>query len=84
MDAARSLSVADGAGEALSAVALFLNVSSVVAFTVCLAMFGTGSATLGVILGAIAVGTFLASIGCFLIDGHRWQQANLDGSTSVV
>jgi hypothetical protein len=80
MDTTRSLT-ANGPGEALSAIALFLNVSSVVAFTVCLATFGTGSATLGVILGAVAVGMFGVSLGCFVIDGHRWQQANLDGST---
>ena len=80
MDATSSLPTLDGAREALSAIGLFLNVSSIVAFTVCFATLGTGSATLGAVLAAITIGTFLASIGCFLIDGHRSQQAHPDAS----
>lgn len=70
MDAPTYLPPAEGANESLSAAGLFLNVFSIVAFTICLARFATGCAALGLILGALAMATFVASIGCFVIDGH--------------
>jgi hypothetical protein len=75
MDATASLPTADGASESLSAAGLLLNVFSIVAFTVCLAMFATGCAMLGLILGAFSMATFVASIGCFVIDGRRSRAA---------
>jgi hypothetical protein len=63
MDAA---SPADRPGEALSAAGLILNVTSIVTITVCLAMFVTGAAAIGLVLGGLAVVTFVGSIGCFV------------------
>ncbi|MCW2629724.1 hypothetical protein [Mycobacterium sp.] len=71
MGTTSSLPAADGGSEALSAVGLVLNVASIVAFTVCFAVFSTGSAAFAAILGAIAVAAFAASICCFFIDGNR-------------
>jgi hypothetical protein len=59
------------ASEALSTIALLLNVSAVPAFAVGLTGFGAGTGGLATATMAIAAAAFAVSLVCFAVGGYR-------------
>jgi hypothetical protein len=58
------------ATDTIANLALFLNVSAIVAFAICLSESGYGRAGTAVVLGIVAVLCFAASLVCFASDSE--------------
>lgn len=62
------------ASEALGSVALFLNVTALIAFAVCLGTFALEQSLIAAMAAAVAVVTFIVSMVFFAKDSGRFEE----------
>lgn len=62
------------ASEALGSVALFLNVTALIAFAVCVGTFALEQSLVAALAAAVSVGTFVMSMVFFAMDSGRFEE----------
>lgn len=58
-------------GEAIGTVGLFLSVSALIAFSICLGSLALGDIVLAAVAGMAAIAAFALSMTCFVVESER-------------